>query len=52
MKHDAKELVRKYDACQRHGNLIPVEQHSAISGVCPFLQWGMDILGHLPVAKG
>lgn len=54
MKDDAKELVKRCDACQRHGNLIhiPVEQQAVIFGVCPFLQWEMDILGPLPVAKG
>lgn len=53
MKEDAKTLVRKCDACQRHGNLIhvPTEQQSFIFGVSPFFQWGMDILGPLPMAK-
>ncbi|XP_022867930.1 uncharacterized protein LOC111387586 [Olea europaea var. sylvestris] len=54
MKEDAKDLVGKCDACQRHGNLIhiPIEQQTAIFGVCPFFQWGMDILGPLSLAKG
>ncbi|XP_022880588.1 uncharacterized protein LOC111397850 [Olea europaea var. sylvestris] len=54
MKRDAKELVRKCDTCQRHENLIhvPVKQQVTIFGVCPFFQWGMDILGPLPLAKG
>ncbi|XP_022899405.1 uncharacterized protein LOC111412714 [Olea europaea var. sylvestris] len=40
MKEDAKDLVRKCDACQRHGNLIHIhaEQQTAIFGVCPFFQ--------------
>ncbi|XP_022847685.1 uncharacterized protein LOC111370232 [Olea europaea var. sylvestris] len=54
MKGDSKELVWKCDACQRHGNLIhvPAEQQATIFGVCLFFQWGMDILGPLPKAKG
>ncbi|XP_022891770.1 uncharacterized protein LOC111406613 [Olea europaea var. sylvestris] len=54
MKEDAKELVRKCDTCQRHGNLIhvPIEQQTAIFRVCPFFQLGMNILGPLPMAKG
>ncbi|XP_022869299.1 uncharacterized protein LOC111388744 [Olea europaea var. sylvestris] len=34
MKEDAKELVRKCDTCQRHGNLIhvPAEQQTTIFG--------------------
>ncbi|XP_022856088.1 uncharacterized protein LOC111377254 [Olea europaea var. sylvestris] len=38
MKEDAKELVRKCDACQRHGNLIhiPTEQQTTVFGMCPF----------------
>ncbi|KAL2486107.1 RNase H domain-containing protein [Abeliophyllum distichum] len=54
MKQEAKQLVRKCDACQRFGNIIhhPAEPQSAIYVVCPFYQWGMDILGPLPPAKG
>ncbi|XP_022880798.1 uncharacterized protein LOC111398075 [Olea europaea var. sylvestris] len=54
MKEDARELVRKCDACQRHGNLIhiPAEQQTVVFGVCPFFQWVMDILGPLPLSKG
>ncbi|KAL2462231.1 Gypsy retrotransposon integrase-like protein 1 [Abeliophyllum distichum] len=54
MKKDARDLVKKCDACQRYGNLIhvPVEQQCAIFGVCPFFQWRMDILGPIPVARG
>ncbi|XP_022846206.1 uncharacterized protein LOC111368947 [Olea europaea var. sylvestris] len=54
MKEDAKDLVRKCNACQRHGNLIhiPAKQQTAIFGVCPFFQWGMDISGPLSLAKG
>ncbi|XP_022843234.1 uncharacterized protein LOC111366770 [Olea europaea var. sylvestris] len=35
IKEDARELVRKCDACQRHGNLIhiPAERQTAVFGV-------------------
>ncbi|KAL2513026.1 Uncharacterized protein Adt_18626 [Abeliophyllum distichum] len=38
MKEDARDLVKKCDACQRYGNLIhvPAEQQCTIIGVCPF----------------
>ncbi|XP_022856134.1 uncharacterized protein LOC111377293 [Olea europaea var. sylvestris] len=54
MKEDARELVRKCNACQCYGNLIhiPAKQQTVVFGVCPFFQWGMDILGPLPLSKG
>nr|GEY10908.1 putative reverse transcriptase domain, ribonuclease H-like domain protein [Tanacetum cinerariifolium] len=39
MHEDAKREVEKFDLCQVHGPW-------------PFYQWGMDILGPLPPARG
>ncbi|XP_075649678.1 uncharacterized protein LOC142620149 [Castanea sativa] len=51
---DAVELVKNYDKCQRFGNIqrLPVEKLTTISSSWPFAQWGNDIVGPLPPAKG
>ncbi|XP_075658923.1 uncharacterized protein LOC142628767 [Castanea sativa] len=42
---DARELVKRYDKCQRFGNVqrLPAERLTTISSPCPFAQWGIDI---------
>nr|MCH9869276.1 reverse transcriptase-like protein [Serratia marcescens] len=54
MKHDAQELVRRCDACQRFSNVprAPATEVSIMQSPCPFAQWGMDLLGPFPQATG
>ncbi|XP_022851490.1 uncharacterized protein LOC111373216 [Olea europaea var. sylvestris] len=53
-KKDAQEYVKKCDKCQRFGNIIhsPAEDLTSISCTTPFKQWGIDILGPFPIARG
>ena len=48
------ELVKKFDKCQRFGNvqLFPAERLTTIASPWPFTQWGIDIVGPLPQGKG
>src|ERR1700733_3701420 len=50
---DAKEMVKKYDKCQRFSNIqqLPAELMTPVSSPWPFSQWGMDIVGLFPLAK-
>ncbi|XP_052728231.1 uncharacterized protein LOC108329042 isoform X1 [Vigna angularis] len=53
VERDCKEFVKKCLKCQEHGrnlNLPPVELHSLMSP-WPFAQWGVDIVGPLPVGR-
>ena len=54
MQVDAVELVKKCDKCQRFGNVqrLPVEKLMMIAFLWPFVQWGIDIVGPLPLGKG
>ena len=54
MQVDAVELVKKCDKCQRFGNVqrLPVERLTTITSPWPFAQWGIDIVGPLPLGKG
>ena len=54
MQVDAVELVKKYDKCQRFGNIqrLPAERMTTITSPWPFAQWGIDIVGPLPQGKG
>nr|XP_023876608.1 uncharacterized protein LOC111989033 [Quercus suber] len=47
---DARELIKKYDKCQRLENVqrLPTERLTIISSPWPFAQWGIDIVGSLP----
>ena len=51
---DALELVKKCDKCQRFGNIqrLPVERMTTITSPWPFAQWGINIVGPLPLGKG
>ncbi|RVW65441.1 Pro-Pol polyprotein [Vitis vinifera] len=52
MKNDAATYVKNCDKCQKHA-LIPHMSSAtlkSISSPWPFAQWGMDIVGPLPVA--
>ena len=52
MKKDATTYVKKCDKFQRHALIphVPSETLKPISSPWPFAQWGMDIVGPLPVA--
>ena len=54
MQVDALELVKKCDKYQRFGNVqrLPVERMTTITSSWPFMQWGIDIVGPLPLGKG
>ncbi|KAI0495696.1 hypothetical protein KFK09_021999 [Dendrobium nobile] len=54
MKQDALELVQKYNSCQLHANLthLPATEISTLQSPSPFAQWGIDIVGHFPIATG
>uniref|UniRef100_A0A2N9I8K3 Uncharacterized protein n=1 Tax=Fagus sylvatica TaxID=28930 RepID=A0A2N9I8K3_FAGSY len=51
MQKDAISYVRACDKCQRFGNLIhsPPETLTPMTAPWPFAQWGLDIMGPLPV---
>ncbi|XP_057975986.1 uncharacterized protein LOC131163413 [Malania oleifera] len=51
MKKDALELVKRCGRCQRCAAVphVPYNLLSPLTSPCPFAQWGMDILGPLPL---
>ncbi len=53
MQKDALSYTRTCDRCQRFGNLIhsPPETLTPITAPWPFAQWGLDIMGLLPVGR-
>ena len=52
MKSDAADYVKKCDPCQRISPILksPVQDLVSISSPWPFAQWGIDIVGPLPLA--
>ncbi|XP_057790458.1 uncharacterized protein LOC131007565 [Salvia miltiorrhiza] len=52
--NDAREFVRKCEACQKHAGKIniPGETMGVMYAACPFDKWGIDIVGKLPTAPG
>ena len=54
MLKDATELVKKCKICQEHAQIshFPSEPLTSITSPWPFQQWGLDILGPLPIGKG
>ena len=48
------ELVRKCKACQEHDRIyhLPSESLTSVTSPWPFQQWGLDILGLLPIGWG
>ena len=54
MLKDAMELVKKCKTCQEHAQIshLPSELMTSITSPWPFQQWGLDILGPLPIRKG
>ena len=51
---DATDLVKKCKICQEHAKIscLPSEPLKPITSPWPFQQWGLDILGPLPLGKG
>ena len=54
MLKDAIELVRKCKACQEHAKIshLPSEPLTSVTSPWLFQQWGLDILGPLPIGRG
>ena len=54
MLKDTTKLVRKCKACQEHAKIshLPYEPLTSIMSPWPFQQWGLDILGPLPIGRG
>ncbi|XP_076881605.1 uncharacterized protein LOC143529775 [Bidens hawaiensis] len=54
MRKDTMVYAKKCGACQRHTNILhqPPEPIHPIVSPCPFMKWGMDIVGKLPKATG
>uniref|UniRef100_A0A2N9GAF3 Reverse transcriptase n=1 Tax=Fagus sylvatica TaxID=28930 RepID=A0A2N9GAF3_FAGSY len=53
MHKDVLSYTRACDRCQRFGNLIhsPPETLTPMTAPWPFAQWGLDIMGPLPVGR-
>ena len=51
---DATDLVKKCKICQEHAKIsrLPSEPLTSVTSPWPFQQWGLDILGPLPIGKG
>ena len=54
MLKDATNLVKRCRICQEHAKVsrLPAEPLTSITSPWPFQQWGLDILGPLPIGKG
>ena len=54
MLRDATKLVRKCKVCQEHAKIshLPSEPLTSVTSLWPFQQWGLDILGPLPIRRG
>ena len=51
---DATDLVKRCRICQEHAKIsrLPSEPLTSVTNPWPFQQWGLDILGPLPIGKG
>ncbi|XP_074374644.1 uncharacterized protein LOC141715056 [Apium graveolens] len=54
LRQNAIDYAKKYDVCQRHEPVIhqPSEHLNMSIPSCPFMKWGMDIVGKMPPAPG
>ena len=54
MLRDVTELVKKCKVCQEHTKIshLPSEPLTSVTSPWSFQQWGLDILGLLPIGKG
>ena len=52
MRADIVAYVRKCDRCQQQAPVsrVPTQHLTTITSPWPFAQWGMDIVGPLPIA--
>lgn len=52
MKQDTENYVNMCDWCQRYAPIprVPSEVVNPVTSLWPFAQWGMDIVGPLPMA--
>uniref|UniRef100_A0A2N9GGN7 Reverse transcriptase n=1 Tax=Fagus sylvatica TaxID=28930 RepID=A0A2N9GGN7_FAGSY len=53
MKADACQFVQRCDKCQRFANLLhsPPTELVPMTAPWPFAQWGLDIMGPLPIGR-
>ena len=53
MLKDATDLVKRCRICQEHAKVsrLPAEPLTSVTSPWPFQQWGLDILGPLPMGK-
>ncbi|XP_058076404.1 uncharacterized protein LOC131224989 [Magnolia sinica] len=54
IREDSKNNVQRCNKCQRYANVPrqPAEEMTPMSGLWPFTQWGIDIIGPLSTGKG
>ena len=54
MHQDAKELVQKYDCCQRYKAVpaLPASELHPQTNPWPFMQWAIDLVGPMPPTAG
>ncbi|KAL5827789.1 hypothetical protein ACOSQ3_019639 [Xanthoceras sorbifolium] len=54
MRSESHNFVKRCDPCQRFAHISHQhpEQLYPISAPWPFMKWGMDIVGKMPVATG
>ena len=54
MVRDLEEYVKRCDKCQRYASIInrPTKQQTPIISPWSFTQWGINLVGPLPMAKG
>ncbi|GJU66797.1 reverse transcriptase domain-containing protein [Tanacetum coccineum] len=54
MHRDSAEIIQSCDACQIHSPIsrLPKQDITLVMATWPFIQWGIDIVGHLPDAPG
>ncbi|KAI5335891.1 hypothetical protein L3X38_026025 [Prunus dulcis] len=52
MRKDSIEYARRYDRCQRYKPIpgLPVEEYHPQNSPWPFIQWAIDLVGHMPTA--
>jgi hypothetical protein len=53
MKKDALRYVKQCDKCQQFSNVsrLPSEELTLMTCPSPFAQWGIDLVGPLPLGK-
>jgi hypothetical protein len=54
MSRDSYEMVKHCDKCQQFDKAMtnPPEELSLVSVQWPFVQWGVDLVGHFQQEKG